>query len=74
MDWDSSNFQETWQKFQSTVDLMVKETLYVKDETIKVTCLLLWVGEQRREIAQTWTDMSETDKKKSPITKDSGTT
>ena len=64
MDWDSSNLPETWRKFQSTVELMFKGPLAAKDEPIKVTYLLLWVGEREREIADTWTYMSETDKKK----------
>ena len=64
MDWDNTNLPETWRKFQSTVELMFKGPLQPKDEAIKVSYLLLWVGERGREIADTWTDISEEDKKK----------
>ena len=64
MDWDNTNLLETWRKFQSTVELMFQGPLQPKDEAIKVSYLLLWVGERGREIADTWTDISEEDKKK----------
>ena len=64
MDWDNTNLPETWRKFQSTVELMFQGPLQPKDEAIKVSYLLLWVGERGREIADTWTDISEEDKKK----------
>ena len=64
MDWEGSNLPENWKKFQAHVELIFKGPLKEKDEEIKVTYLLLWVGDKGREIRNTWTDLSVDDAKK----------
>ena len=60
---ESTNLPEQWKKFHSHVELF-KGPLHEKDEEIKVTYLLLWVGDKGREISNTWADMTADDRKK----------
>lgn len=64
MDWEASNLPEQWKKFRTHVDLIFKGPLEEKSEEIKVTYLLLWVGDKGREIYNTWTGMTNDEKKK----------
>lgn len=59
MDWDSQNLLETFRKFRQHVELIFAGALADKDEKIKVTYLLLWVGERGREIFNTMTLSAE---------------
>lgn len=51
-------------KFRTHVDLIFKGPLEEKSEEINVTYLLLWVGDKGREIYNTWTGMTNDEKKK----------
>ena len=64
IDWESMNLPEQWKKFHSHVELIFKGPLHEKDEEIKVTYLLLWVGDKGREISNTWANMTADDRKK----------
>lgn len=64
MDWEASNLPEQWKKFRTHVDLIFKGPLEEKREEIKVTYLLLWVGDKGCEIYNTWTGMTNDEKKK----------
>ena len=50
MNWESTNLPETWKKFQQHVRLILDGPLGEKDEKVKITYLLLWVGEKGRDI------------------------
>ena len=64
IDWESTNLHEQWKKIYSHVKLIFTGPLHEKDEEIKVTYLLLWVGDKDREIINTWFDMTADDRKK----------
>ena len=53
MNWDSANFLEEFKKFRQHVELILKGALAEKEESVKVTYVLLWVGEKGREIFNT---------------------
>ncbi|CAG2239417.1 unnamed protein product [Mytilus edulis] len=63
MNWDSTNLVDTWKKFKQHVGLILDGPLAEKDEKVKITYLLLWVGEKGRDIYNTW-QLSEDDAKK----------
>lgn len=50
--------------FRTHVDLIFKELLEEKGVDIKVVFLLVWVGDKGREIYNTWTGMTNDEKKK----------
>lgn len=54
MDWESKNLLETFKKFRQHVQLIFDGALSGKEEKVKVTYLLLWVGERGREIYNTF--------------------
>ena len=62
INWDSSNLVDTWKKFQQHVDLIFEGPLADKDDKVKITYLLLWIGDKGRDIYNTW-KLSEDDKK-----------
>ena len=64
INWDSTNLPDEWEKFQTYVELIFSGPLKEKSEQEKVSYLLLWVGEQGRQIYKTWTGISEEDSKK----------
>ena len=55
MNWKSSNLPEQWEKFKLHVDLIFSGPLEAKTEAEKVSYLLLWIGEEGRQIYKTWT-------------------
>lgn len=55
MNWDSANLLETFKKFRQHVELIFLGALKDKEEEVKVTYLLLWIGEKGREIYNTLT-------------------
>ena len=63
MDWESGNLPEAWKAFKQHVELVFEGPIKEKPEEVKVTYLLLWVGEKGRNIYNTWT-LSAEDKKK----------
>ena len=46
INWDNSNLPEQWECFQTRIELIFSEPLNNKEEEQKVSCLLLWVGEE----------------------------
>lgn len=58
MDW------EQLKEFRTYVDLIFKGTIEEKREEIKVTNLLLWVGDECGEIYNTYTGITNDEKKK----------
>ena len=63
INWNASNLAEAWRKFEQHVRLILEGPLSDKDEEVKVKYLLLWVGENGRDIYDTW-NLSADDKKK----------
>ena len=63
IDWSNTNLPDQWKKFQQHVELIFKAPLKAKDEEEKVSYLLLWIGDQGREIYNTFT-LSDNDQKK----------
>ena len=64
MDWDAENLPERWKRFRQHVELMFSGPLAAKKEEEKCSYLLIWCGEKGRDIANTWSDVSDDDKKK----------
>ena len=55
MNWESQNLPEQWKKFEAHVKLMFSGPLAEKTEIVKISYLLIWVGEKGRDIRSTWT-------------------
>ena len=55
MNWESQNLPEQWKKFETHVQLMFSGPLAGKSEIVKISYLLIWVGEKGRDIRSTWT-------------------
>jgi len=58
INWDSTSLPDEWDKFQHHVELIFSGPLKAKSEEEQVSYLLLWIGEQGRQIYQTWTGIS----------------
>ena len=63
MNWSSSNLPEQWESFLMHVKLIFTGPLKAKSEEEKVSYLLLWIGDQGRQIYRTWTLSVEEAKK-----------
>uniref|UniRef100_H2ZT64 Retrotransposon gag domain-containing protein n=1 Tax=Latimeria chalumnae TaxID=7897 RepID=H2ZT64_LATCH len=59
MDWESNNLPDAWKKFKQLVELMFSGPLRSKSEEEKCSYLLLWIGEQGRDIYNTWNISAE---------------
>ena len=55
MNWEASDLQEQWRRFRQYVELMFSGPLKAKAEEEKISYLLIWVGEQGRDVKDTWT-------------------
>ena len=64
INWEATNLPDEWDKFQNHVELIFSGPLKGKNEEEQISYLLLWVGEQGRQIRKTWTDISAEDVKK----------
>ena len=64
MDWEVGNLPERWKHFRQHVELMFSGPLAAKKEDEKCSYLLIWCGEKGRDIANTWSDVTDEDKKK----------
>ena len=64
IDLESMNLPEQWKKFHWHVEYIFKGPIHEKDEEIKVTYLLLRIGDKGREISNTLTDMAADDRTK----------
>ena len=62
MDWEAENLPERWTRFR--VELMFSGPLSSKKEEKTCSYLLIWCGEKERDIVNTWSGISEEDKKK----------
>ena len=64
MQWDGDNPKENWRRFKQHVKLMFTGPLKSKTEQEKCSYLLIWVGQKGRDIYNTWSDISDDDRKK----------
>ena len=64
MDWESGNIPEAWKKFKQHLQLMFKGPLKEKSEEEKWAYLLLWVGENGRDVYNAWESTVSADEKK----------
>ena len=64
MDWETENLPERWKRFRQHVELMFSGPLIAKKEEEKCSYWLIWCGEKGRDIANTWSDVTDEDKKK----------
>ena len=64
MNWDSLNLPDAWKKFRQHAELMFSVSLNEKSEEEKWSYLLIWVGEKGRDIYNTWTDVTDENRKK----------
>ena len=54
IDWHSGNLPETLRKFRRTCTYIFEGPLSEKNEKVKVQYLMLWVGEEGRDISDGW--------------------
>ena len=59
MDWESNNLPSSWKRFRQHAELMFTGPLHEESELVKVSYLLIWVGEKGRDIRNTWTLTTE---------------
>ena len=59
MNWKPSNLPEQWEKFKLHDELIFSGPLKDKPEEDKVSCLLLWIREEGRQIYKTWPPFAE---------------
>ena len=64
MQWDGGSPKENWRHFKQHVKLMFSGRLKSRTEQEKCSYLLIWVGQKGRDIYNTWSDISEDDRKK----------
>ena len=64
MNWDAPNLSDSWSKFKQHVELTFSGPLKDSTEEVKVSYLLIWVGEQGRDIYNTWTDLNNDNRKR----------
>ena len=62
INWQSGNIPEVLRKFKRTCEYIFNGPLATKDEAVKVQYLMLWVGEDGRDIRDGWT-LSEANSK-----------
>ena len=55
MDRESNNLPASWTKFKQHCEVIFAGPLKQKSEEVKVTYLLLWIGDTGRDILNTWT-------------------
>ena len=63
MEWNSSNLPDAYERFERHAMLMFSGLLKEKTEEL-VSYFLLWVGDRRRDIHSTWSDILADDAKK----------
>ena len=64
MNWEAQNLHDSWRKFKQHVELTFAGPLKSKSEAEKVNYLLIWVGEKGRDVYNTWTDLTDDQRKK----------
>ena len=57
--WDGENLKENWRRFKQHAELMFSGPLKTKSEAEKCSYLLIWVGQNGRDIFNTWSDINE---------------
>lgn len=63
MNWESGDLPGAWKTFQTHCEFMFKGPLKKKEEEEKCAYLMIWIGEQGRNVYSTWT-LSADDRKK----------
>ena len=56
--WQSGNLPEALRKFKRTCEYIFNGPLATQDEAVKVKYLMLWVGEEDRDIRDGWLQQS----------------
>ena len=69
MDWESNNLVASWKKFKQHCELIFAGPLKQKSEEVKVTYLLLWIGDTGRDIFNTWAIPGDEAKRQARTTK-----
>ena len=64
MDWEAEKLPERWKRFRQHGELKFSGPLFRKKEDEKCSYLLIWCGEKGQDIVNTWSRISEEDKKK----------
>ena len=64
MHWEGDNHKENWRRFKQHVELMFFGPLKSRQGAEKCSYLLIWVGQKRRDIYNTWIDITDEDKSK----------
>ena len=67
MDFINGNVSENWRKWKQQIDLLVNGPLHGKTEKQKCAYILLYMGEQGREIFNTFTFPQDDQDKVDPL-------
>ena len=62
--WEGDIPKENWRRFKQHVELMFTGPLKSRTEEEKCSYLLIWVGQNGRDIYNTWSDISDDDCKR----------
>ena len=63
MHWDGHNVKENWHPFKQHVELMFSGPLKSPKKAEKCSYLLIWVGQMGLDIYNTWSDITDDNKK-----------
>ena len=63
MDWSSTDLPQALKKFKATCELYFSGPLKEKSEGEKISCLLIWTGDEGIELVSTWS-LTETESSK----------
>ena len=64
MQWEGGNLNENWWRFKQDVEVMFAGPLKSRTEQEKCSYLLNWVGQNGKDIYNTWSAISDDDRKK----------
>ena len=64
MQWEGDNLNENWRRFKQDVEVMFTGPLKSRTEQEKCSYLLNWVGQNGKDIYNTWSGISDDDRKK----------
>ena len=64
MQWDGDNPKENWRRFKQHVELTFTGPIKSRSEQEKCSYLVIWVGQKGRDIYNTWSGISDDDRKK----------
>ena len=64
LQWDGDNSKENWRRFKQHVELTFTGPIKSRSEQEKCSYLVIWVGQKGRDIYNTWSGISDDDRKK----------